>query len=161
MNQKTEKGLWAKLIQLISQHKRETAALVAFLLGAVLAIVLLVNGQLEGGAFVSLFGLSLLAGVVIALWGSFSELKIFGSSIRLKELTGEAERAIQSLEKGRVTVYRQILTLTMRQHGVISGYYDKRIPEFFLVVDEIKQQGLFAELSSQVDELAGQLLNQQ
>ncbi|MDX5976213.1 hypothetical protein [Vreelandella alkaliphila] len=161
MSQKTEKSHWARLIQLLSQHKRKTAALVALLLVTVLAIVLLVNGQLEVGAFVSLLGLSLLAGVVIALWGGFSELKIFGDGIRLKELTGGAERGIKSLEEGRVTVYRQMLTLTMCQHGGVSGYYDKRIPEFFLAIDEIKQQGLFAELSSQVDELAGRLLNQQ
>jgi len=152
---------WTDFRTLINQKARETAAITSSLLIGALAVLLLGLGYLEGAAFVSMLGLSFLVGFVIALWGGFSELSILGSSVRLKELTGEAEKAIKSLEHGRVTVYRQILTLTMRHHGGITGYCDRRIPEFFEVVAEIKRQGLYNDLSNQVLELAGELLVQQ
>ncbi|UTA78261.1 hypothetical protein J4377_09695 [Halomonas sp. XH26] len=151
MSQETEKSLWAEFRALINKNERETAAIVSAVFVGGLALILLLAGQIEGGAFVSMLGLSFVIGLSIALWGGFSELNVLGASLKLRELTFDAKKAINGLEEGRVNLYRMLLLMSMRHPGGISNNYgDGRVKDYLTTIKIIQKEGVFNALSGEI-----------
>ncbi|MGV2929951.1 hypothetical protein ACE3G8_02530 [Vreelandella venusta] len=151
MSQETEKSLWAEFRALINKNERETAAIVSAVFVGGLALILLLAGQLEGGAFVSMLGLSFVIGLSIALWGGFSELSFLGNSLKLRQITYDVEDRIKKLDASCIRLYRSALLMAMRHPGsLVGGYSDNRVQDYLVVVDAVEEAGVFEPLSEEI-----------
>lgn len=95
--------------------------------------------------------MTLVTGYVVTNWHRMTELNLLGSSVKLRELTTQAEQAIDNLERGRVKIYRTLLSFSMRHPGGFArAFVDDRVPHFLEVVGMIRDEGIIADLSDDV-----------
>lgn len=142
---------WALSSRQFGDVFRIVGAMLLIVVMFFVGVVLLKEEYLAGGAFVSFVGVMCAVGFVIAQWPRLSELSILGSSLKLKELTTEAEQAIESLKRGRLNLYRTAMSLTLRHPGGWGDRYsDGRVPGFLAVVDMIRDERLLPDLADEV-----------
>lgn len=129
---------------------------------AVFATYLLLTDQIKSGPYVSMLALAGLTGVVIALWGNFTELSVFGSSVKLRQITHDAEDRIKKLDASCVNLYRAALLMAMRHPGALGGgFSDNRVRDYLAVVNAVEEAGVLEPLSDVIYRDTNTLISKQ
>jgi hypothetical protein len=127
---------------------------------AVVALVILflafrffLSERMEGGPFVSMLTLGLgLLGVSL-VWDRIEQFTLFGSEIKLRNLTKSAEHMLSSLGESRIALYRIALRLVRQESGVPDDLFDSRDARSFDAIDllrEIEKADLIEQLAPEI-----------
>ncbi|GAB2799989.1 hypothetical protein GCM10027040_29380 [Halomonas shantousis] len=131
---------------------RVAVAIVSALL-ITLAFYFFLSERMAGGAFVSMLTLGLgLAGIAL-VWNRVEQFTLFGSEIKLRNLTKDAENMLSSLGESRIALYRIALRLVKRESGEYDNLFDARDGRSADAIDllrEIEKAKLIEELAPEI-----------
>ncbi|TDX24675.1 hypothetical protein DFO67_12164 [Modicisalibacter xianhensis] len=118
-----------------------------------LAFCFFLTERMDGGPFVSMLTLGLgLAGITL-VWERVEQFTLFGSEIKLRALTKDAEHLLSSLGTSRIALYRIALRLVKRESGGFDSVFDSRDDRSVDVIEllkEIEKADLIGELASEI-----------
>ncbi|MBS9403766.1 hypothetical protein KG088_09000 [Halomonas sp. TRM85114] len=118
-----------------------------------LAFRFFLTERMEGGPFVSMLTLGLgLLGISL-VWDRVEQFTLFGSEIKLRNLTKSAEHMLSNLSESRVSLYRIALHLVKREAGGPDDLFDSRDERSVDALDllrEIDKADLIEPLASDI-----------
>lgn len=104
-----------------------------------LAFRFFLSERMEGGPFVSMLTLGLgLLGISL-VWDRVEQFTLFGSEIKLRNLTKSAEHMLSNLSESRVSLYRIALRLVKQESGVPDDLFDSRDERSVDAIDLLKE----------------------
>ncbi|MHB0774596.1 hypothetical protein [Halomonas sp. WWR20] len=130
------------------KHVAGTVTLSFMLLG----VILLFTGYMEGGALVSMWTLALGTGAIVLVWNRIEQFTLFGSEIRLRRLTRDAESLMAGLDESRADLYRTALGLAQRMPDDSDNarqLFDSRTREVLPLLRRIENAGLLERLTDE------------
>ncbi|MCG7600976.1 hypothetical protein MHM84_14420 [Halomonas sp. McH1-25] len=119
----------------------------------VLAFWFFLSGRMEGGPFVSMLTLGLGLAGIARVWDRIEQFTLFGSEIKLRNLTKDAELMLSSLDGSRLALYRIALRLVKRESGGYSDLFDTRDgrgADAIALLREIEKASLIDQLSPEI-----------
>ncbi len=104
-----------------------------------LAFRFFLSGRMEGGPFVSMLTLGLgLVGISL-VWDRIEQFTLFGSEIKLRNLTKSAEHMLSNFSESRVSLYRIALRLVKQESGIPDDLLDSRDERSVDAIDLLKE----------------------
>jgi hypothetical protein len=134
-----------------------------FLASAKFGYCLLIEEKLSGAEFVSLIIAFAVVGLILSFASEVQEFSVAGNIVKLKEVKRDAEKSISELKSARTETFRFLLSLAKRHPGGFSegGTIDGRVNDFWSLHDQIVAFNCEGELSNNLLEVVGVLLQGQ
>ncbi|SFU68557.1 hypothetical protein [Halomonas korlensis] len=104
-----------------------------------LAFRFFLTERMEGGPFVSMLTLGLGLFGISLVWDRIEQFTLFGSEIKLRNLTKSAEHMLSNLSESRVSLYRIALRLVKQESRVPDDLLDARDERSVDAIDLLKE----------------------
>lgn len=128
-----------------------------------LGILFLLYEKLSGAESVILILGGVIIGLIIYFSSEVQEFSIAGNAVRLKELKGEALKAIDDLKQARTEIFRLMLPQTLNFDGVWGNgsKVDERVESFIRLYKKITEFDCVDELNQDIQKVLCVLIRSQ